>query len=83
VLHGPPSPRLEHALADAVRGGLSLARAAQAVGIPEKMARDWVYVGRRGRQRYVRFASSIDDARREREHELDELVEALRRRVLP
>jgi hypothetical protein len=76
-----PTPRIEHGLADLVAAGIPLQRAAAALGIPRRQVKKWVELGRAGSPEFERFAISIDAARTERQHHVEEMLAQLRDRL--
>jgi hypothetical protein len=74
-----PTARVAHALCDLVREGLPPGAAAKALGLSDQTLRTLLWVGRHGGpQRFVTFAQWVEDAKREREQTVAELVEVAR-----
>ena len=76
-----PTPRQEHAIAEAVAHGVTLSEAARALGLPDRTVRNWDLRGRHGEEPFARFADSIDAARAEHEANRDRLLANLRDRL--
>ena len=71
----------EQILCDLLREGVPVARAAPAVGLHPTTITYWAWQGRSGNTAYGRFAAAYRDARLEREHRVDELLEDARDRL--
>ena len=67
--------------ATSLREGVPIARAAPAVGLHPTTITYWAWQGRIGNTAYDRFHAAYQDARLERQHRVDELLEDARDRL--
>jgi transposase-like protein len=74
--------RLEHAIADCIAFGMTIAETARALHIGERTVYRWVARGRAGEPRYERFLDSIEAAQTERASDVEQLVDVARGRIL-
>jgi hypothetical protein len=87
-VHGagrPPTltPRIEHAICELTANGVPLVDAARAIGVGERTVYRWVKLGRAGYgPLYVRLVRGLEDARRERAHDVAVLLAVARERTL-
>jgi hypothetical protein len=73
------SPRLEHLVCDLTREGIPLSDVARGLGLRDQAISNALYLGQHGGPaRYVRFAEGIEDARRERQAIIADLLASAR-----
>ena len=68
----------EQIITNMVRFGLPFSEACEIAGVPHSTGKYWMEEGRHHRGAYRRFATAVELARRERQADVDELVELAR-----